>query len=149
MISEWGMHDVFYPAAINWPAYDGQQTVKRMPYSTFVDWSGTLGHMATPGQVHLDPSSLDNLSIDARTKATLGQQGGSQGKYPDMVSLQVGYGVEANRLRALDAKRATLATAHPNWKVLDEIQTHTSAAPQNAKAAHDALLAWNQGEGKQ
>lgn len=80
--TEWGMHLNWFPDAINWPAYNGQQPFQRMSWDTFVNFSGVLGHIGVPGQVHLDPANLDNISIKKVAEAVSGQSGGYDGPFP-------------------------------------------------------------------
>jgi hypothetical protein len=61
---EWGLDNDFYPLALPWPKYPHGCT--RMSWSRYVDWSGVLGHMAVPGNSHLDPGDLPMDRIKAR-----------------------------------------------------------------------------------
>ncbi len=64
LVKEWGMDLDFYPQALPWPKYPAGTT--RMTTSRYAGFSGVLGHMAVPGNSHLDPGDLPMDKVKAR-----------------------------------------------------------------------------------
>jgi hypothetical protein len=139
MHAEWGMVLDWYPDALNWPAYNGTNRIARLTVAQFDAFSGILGHMAAPGEDHLDPSSLDNVAIKARVEAVLGQGQGDSGPFPLLRDIQIDIGWANNRLRAQQAALADFAKGHPAMKQVAVTIADLETAIPVVHTAHDDL----------
>lgn len=111
MHTEWGMGLGFYPEHIPWPAYTGQQTVRRMTIGEFQGFSGIVGHMVAPGNTHLDPSSIDNVAVKGRIDQLLGGVKGPE--FPDVTLGESLLGAFHARGWGMHETFVALAKKHP------------------------------------
>jgi hypothetical protein len=79
LVKYWGLDIDFYPETLPWPAYP--KGCPRMSWERYVGFSGVLGHMAVPGNYHLDPGDLPMDRIKTRMTQ-------SQGDEFDMASIE-------------------------------------------------------------
>jgi len=119
LVKEWGMKpDSFYPAAIPWPAYPNGCT--RMSTTAFAGFTGIVGHMAAPGNSHLDPGDLDNAALKTRMDALLTPTEPPPVKFPLIRDWRI------RKANSNTAGKAVVA-AHPDMKVLGAMLTQDEA----------------------
>lgn len=89
---EWGVDVDFYIEQLPWPAYP--KGVTRMTWDRYAGFSGILGHMAVPGNTHLDPGNLPLDKIKAR------MLGAEQDPWPHFKDTSAAVGLIQDKLRA-------------------------------------------------
>lgn len=134
MHQQWGMAIDWHPDSINWPRYNGQQPFTRTPWAQYETYSGILGHISVPGNVHLDPGSLDNVTIRNLVQQKLGGQD-KQMKWPLVDDAAV---KAFAAVHAIDELSAALKATGLKWAIITEAEV--AAEQMRNRAKHQAMV---------